>query len=302
MLHFKPIRNKDNTHSSTTWCFDLFMEFQRQYYEACYQKPHFGLELIKQRSVSLIDGTKDPLFYVFFCQIEEHINTIIGDINKFNEQISRVHALSSVYNDFEDSFKFIAYYELLYPVPEFALSIPYTIKQRFIFSASKLLIDTFNIEKNTQPPIGEINDRRINIHWLKNYSNHYRSLPAFLYEIEQLDAEEYQTRTSSFRNFLQHRMPVRVEHGHSNFITREGSQETHRENIFSFNLIGPDGASHSYSYGAIKPLMLEEIIPLLISQHKQACSAFEAFEIFLKELLDAWRCKRNESLIYLVNE
>jgi hypothetical protein len=278
---------------------ELFLELQRRYFEVKETQYLIHLEPAPRRSISLPTPTADLHFFLFSRMLTECVGSLVTNIDQFACLINKVCALNAVYEELNEQDKPVAYFECIHPTPEFALSAPYTLRQRFLYSTAKLTNEC--LQAGLLPGLPPLEDERdIGLRWLKSCVGAAPSFNSFLETAERLDDESFNEKISCFNSRTQHRIPLNIEHGDASVVLRYGKGAEEKRCIRQERLMTIETSDVYCCIGALKPLKLGDVIPLLADQHKMSLTVFYAFEKVVGELLALWRRERGESLEYLV--
>lgn len=278
---------------------ERFIAFQRRYYEIRENQYLIHLEAAPRRSVALSEPTADVHFFLFFRMLSEFVGALCENIDQFAELLNKVCALNTAYDELNEQDKPEVYFECIHPTPEHSLRMPYMLRQRFIYSTAKLLHEC--LRAGLFPGLAPLKEERaICLSWLKSCAGATPSFDSFLESVERLDDDAFNGKVSSFCSRKRHRIPLNIEHGDASVVLRYGKGAPEARCIRQERLMTIETSDVYCCIGALKPLKLVDVVPLLADQHKMSLTAFYAFEMLVTELLALWRQERGESLEYVV--
>lgn len=214
---------------------------------------------------------------MFHLMASQGIRELINEINQLYSTVEVLTALEKVLRDCTEDMKFDITVEILTPICITGASMPYAIKNRFIYVSVKLLRE-MAILLNRNIECIDSSEWDINFKLLKKYKclftkEEWKNVDPFLQAVFKIHGNNYCKHTADFRHRFQHRMPPKIEIGISSLVS---IKETPK--------------SHIYSVGE-RPLPIEKILRPLMSEHSACIKAFEAFWVLLTEQLEIWKEK-----------
>ncbi len=208
---------------------------------------------------------------IFIDMAQEFLREVANELNRLDKYIGKLSAWSEVYQGHDEEEQIALLMEFIEPLATVAVSLPATLRSRYIFSLSHTSHQAnMNViegwEENDLP-----NDKDITFKSMKKCSSEWPAFKLFKLYFAELDNEEWKNLTSGFRNKYHHRIPPRFELGHTQLVTRDVSKF----------------GQATYGFGFCEPLSLNNLIDPLKIQHSLARDCFDAYSTLLQEQWDA---------------
>lgn len=202
---------------------------------------------------------------VFYEMGSDFGREIANEANMLVNLARRLLAWKETFKEFEDH-KLILTHEFINPVGFTVISLPYAIKQRFVFGVSHVSHQANRFVQNnwkdnlpSDPKIKEKVMTRVAANW--------RSFGEFLKAWSVINEGEDTAKLSETRKKLHHRLPPRFVVGHTQLFRR----------------IVDDNDAISYGFGGELPLQPGELASLGLSEFRKIKVAFELFQRLVLE-------------------
>jgi hypothetical protein len=158
-------------------------------------------------------------------------------------------------------------YEFIYPIASQCLTMPYSIKQMFINSICQLSHQTnwfhdIDWNENALP-------EKPNFPHAERLAGRFDSWPALRSALAMLDDPSFRTASDNYRNEANHGFPRRIEIGYTTVIRR-------------------DPRAASYGVYDAPPLLVNDLMPILVAQHRAASQCHDAYLELVREQHRLW--------------
>lgn len=216
---------------------------------------------------SFFGGRYDPFAMIPVMMAQGHVLTAAHSINRFSDELRSLTAWTKVFEAVTETERIMALYEFTYPIASHCLSMPYSIKQMFIKSICQLAHQTNRFSDSNW------NEKALpdkpNFPDAERLAGRYQSWSALRSALAMLDDAAFRTGSDNYRNEANHGFPRRIEIGYTSIIRRD-----------------PKAASYDL-YGA-PPLLVSDLIPLLVPQHRAASQCHDAYIELVREQHTLW--------------
>jgi len=272
-------------------------------------------------------------FVPFKVMADDYTRSLINMINTFCSYLDGLSAWSKILKQYSENQRAYLRFEFVDPVLFFCLNQPYALRNRFVFTSSRLLHES-NSVKDSDWKDDLPDDKDIGFKTLKRVGEKWEKFGSFVNALIPFNDEEFRKNTSDYRHECHHRISSNFEVGIASIVLRtreykitEQSLERLREKEISEDIISKleelskqDYVSKNkfveylkrriednqavisllfeycdrrvaYQFIGKEPLTLDELIPLLYSEHSKAVRVFHSFWELLKEQLECWRCE-----------
>lgn len=231
-----------------------------------YASKHGTRDLAPYKHIDFPNSVPFPAA-IFRDMAQEFLREVANELNRLDKYIGELAAWSEIYQDHDEEEQLALMMEFIEPLATIAVSLPATLRSRYIFSLSHT---SHQANMNVLDGWGENNlpnDEKITFKSMRHCSSQWSAFEQFIAHFRKIDNEEWKDLTSGFRNKYHHRIPPRFELGHTQLITRELSKS----------------GEATYSFGFCEPLSLNSLIDPLKQQHRLARDCFEAYSALLRE-------------------
>jgi hypothetical protein len=206
----------------------------------------------------------------FFRQAAEdcarEIANTIHDLRRF---IGDASVWIEVLKRYPDDERLIILVEFLDAPFAHAMSRPYAIKNRFVYSLS-MLGTFYQARRMTSPPIKDY--RRCTYTTMGSLVGGWMGFDAFASALKRLNEATFEDYTGEYRNSDHHRIPARL-----------GIGQVPGHRVFT----GADGRV-SFSSEVLNPLQIVDVLPHLSGQYLAATSCMELFWALVEERESHW--------------
>lgn len=208
------------------------------------------------------------IWMAYSQMLDEFSSELANIVNDLTNHVHRLQAWATVVPTLSDDEKMEATHEFIDVLATNAVNLPYVIRSRFAFAAAHLCHQA-NMAKNLTdwkddlPLDGEI--------WLNTtdlYGRGWRRYTRFKRRVEAIGASQYKESTLDFRNAYNHRFSPKFVIGMTNLVSRHVNETT---------------GQICYGFGGRKPFDLDNIADLLATERERCYSAFEAFQVMVRE-------------------
>jgi hypothetical protein len=209
-----------------------------------------------------------PFEFAAYSQfLKEHSSELSNSVNELQRHIVSLKAWEKVIYSLEGEEKFYALSEFVSPIATLAITLPYVIRSRFIYSIAHLshqanMVKLKTLWKDDLPIDDEIYFKEAD-----NYGKQWTNYSKLKLSLERIANKSYNVSMHDFRNSYNHRYSPRIELGDTGLVNRN---------------IDSDGKV-SYGFGHIEPILLKNAIPLLIEQHSFCLKAYEKYQDLVNE-------------------
>jgi hypothetical protein len=209
-----------------------------------------------------------PFEFAAYSQfLKEHSSELSNSINDLQMYIVSLKAWEKVISSLEDQELFHAISEFVSPIATLAITLPYVIRSRFIYSVAHLSHQANQIKLKAlwcdDLPI----DDEIYFKEADKYGSQWKCYKKLKLSLENIANKSYNQTMQDFRNSYNHRYSPRIELGITGLVKR---------NVYN------DGRV-SYGFGYIEPILLKDAIPSLIEQHSFCLKAYEKYQSLVNE-------------------
>lgn len=231
--------------------------FKGKYYYSNLDPAEFGL--------SEDETSRIPLSLFMAVHLKLSIQSLVGQINRFNSDIFALKAWQNILRDYQKIQRIHLQSEFVEPLLHSCMLAPFALRNQIIFTGTKIAI---LVEKGRlQPKLP--NDRS------KEYSEHFKQWAGNwdgfnLVEklLKQLSDEKFNQQTNEFRHRYTHRIPPCIAYGLSP--------------NFKFER---DGPRLKVYFSPEKPLQLHQCIKASVIQHRACVKTFRAFWTMIRNRL-----------------
>lgn len=202
------------------------------------------------------------LWIAYTNMLEEHAIGISNSINEFLRYINSLDAWGNIIKNKEENDKFEIIIEFITPIATLALSMPFVIRERFIYSAVHLSHQS-NYTKGINWGDEVIIENDISFNTADKICFRWNAYNKFKMALEKIAYKKYREDTKDFRHKYHHRYSLGIELGNTEFIKKIGENR--------------------YSIGFTQPLKIGELIPILSEQHTNCLDAFKEYQNLVNE-------------------
>lgn len=206
------------------------------------------------------------LLLPYCTMLDEHHTELSNSINTFLRYIYNIESWKCVIDGCENNLKWNILIEFVIPFTTLAINMPYVIRNRFIYSISHLCHQSNLIKKSKWIDDFPL-EMDINFGVADKYCSCWKNYNVLKRLLENINNKEYQDITKEFRNKYNHRYPIRIEIGLTEFVKRR---------------VGNNGSVH-YALGYTRPLEIDQLLPALNAQHKNCLDTFEQYQKLIHE-------------------
>ncbi len=244
---------------------DAYVKYRKELVKSDFCKV---LPSISYDSVEKPKNNKGIIF-VYSGFLSEYVRQLQNDINSFRRNLIKLHTWNTVIKEYKEDEKFALILEFIEPLAVLLHDLPYSTKNRFIFSLSHLChqANRYAVEGWKD---NLCNDKKINYKIMEKHCSNWIYFDKFKSKLSFLSGADYYIETNEYRNRMHHRIPINTEIGLSNFITR---------NI-------DDEGKVSYSIGHFNPIPLDKTIDFMKKQHLSMCECFLEYKKLLEYQVD----------------
>jgi len=208
-----------------------------------------------------------PFEFAAYSQfLKEHSSELSNSINELQRYIASLMAWEKVLSSLEGEEKFYAISEFVTPIATLAITFPYVIRSRFIYSVAHLSHQANKVELkkswNDDLPI----DTEIQFEQADKYGKLWKPYSKLKLSLEKIAGKSYSLSMYDFRNSYNHRYSPRIELGITGLVKRN---------------VKPDKVS--YGFGHVEPILLKDAIPLLKEQHTFCLKAYDKYQILVNK-------------------
>jgi hypothetical protein len=244
---------------------DLRAELYHKYLAALSAAPFEGQ--IMPYEWSQLPNSLHPAWIAYHQMFQEYSSEIANAVNQLTNYLHRLRAWDLVLPSLIDDETMEALVEFIEPIATVALSLPYTIRFRFIFAITHLCHQANQALPGFQWVDDLPRDKNIGFKEAEKYGQPWSAYTRCRDEFEKIFKGDFETETLHFRHLYNHRFAPRVLIGLSGFIVRKRD---------------PAG-SMQYAWGYTEPLNLKRIADALVAQCNHCYAAFEAFQALIRE-------------------
>lgn len=212
---------------------------------------------------------------LIYCQIvEEAARDLANEINHLINLVGKLEAWEVTLQQYDKNKQNNILHEFVRDIATIAITLPYTLKSRFYFSAAHLS--------------HQANSTRALNNWADNFetlpeddkigqevscaiSKNWRSWKKLNAALNKVDAGDFRKQTDNFRNKHTHRLMPRVKIGLSQIVERKKSDKG--------NII--------YGIGGSKPIDLKNVTLALSFQCQNLSKCYQHFQALVSEQTSA---------------
>ena len=210
-----------------------------------------------------------PIEWMPYCEfLKEHSRELANGINEFGRYIVSLQAWKTVLNRLNNEERPLIVLDFIAPLATLCLNLPYALRSRFIYSIAHLSHQANRLWQYSWVDNLPI-DEEICFEQADSYGRPWKKYTKLKVALEKISNTQYRKATHNFRNKYNHRYSPRIEIGMTELVKRN---------------VNANGEVN-YTIGFTKPLMLEDIIPLLKEQHHLCLLAFEKYQQLINEQL-----------------
>lgn len=230
----------------------------------------YGWQKLERRGIAF----REPAQWLFHLMSRDFAVETANYINQLVKQIDKLRAWAKQLegiNDEPERLHILA--EFVDPEVHYTLSLPYALREKFYFAFAHLCNQGQRITDPTAKDDLKA-DHQITPERAKRYEKTCEPGERFIAAANAMTDDEFEERTSNFRNCFNHRITPGVELGSSRFVQREIPTPEEREKL-------PGKPKVIYHLGASSPVKLSDVIAALEHQQDLAFTCFER----LKEVI-----------------
>ena len=199
--------------------------------------------------------------------LKEHSSELSNSINEFQRYIVSLMAWEKVIHNLEGDEHFYAISEFITPIATLAITLPYVIRSRFIYSVAHLSHQATQVKLKKSWVDDLPIDDEIYFKEADKYGKPWKRYSKLKQSLENIANKSYIQSMRDFRNSYNHRYSPRIEIGITGLVKRN---------------VNDDGKV-SYGFGHIEPILLKDSIPLLKEQHAFCLKAYEKYKGLVNE-------------------
>lgn len=208
-----------------------------------------------------------PFSFAAYSQfLKEHSSELSNSINEFQRHIVSLMAWEKVIHSLEGDEHFFAISEFVTPIATLAITLPYVIRSRFIYSVAHLSHQASQVKLKKSWSDDLLIDDEIYFKEADTYGNPWKRYSKLKQSLENIANKSYNLSMHDFRNSYNHRYSPRIELGITGLVKR---------NVNDGKVI--------YGFGHIEPILLKNAIPLLKEQHAFCLKAHEKYQDLVNE-------------------
>ena len=209
-----------------------------------------------------------PWMLIYSQMFEEFSMEIANAVNQLTNYVQRLKAWDKVLAPLSDDEKMEALVEFIEPIATLALSLPYSIRNRFIFAIAHLCHQASQTLPGLQWKDDLPKDKDIGFLHAREYGKPWSTYPACEAAFKRIFKGDFEQRTLDFRHRNNHRFSARILIGLSRMVAR-------RKDDASGNM--------RYVFGYTQPLDLKLIADATEDQCVCCYAAFDAFQALVRE-------------------
>lgn len=232
----------------------------------------------------------------------EFAGEVANYINKLVTAKNRIQAWADLLKGIEDDGeKWNVLHEFVNPLLYLGLGLPYSIKQKFIFSFSHLSHQLRLLQ--TPGHLDDLaGDGKINDKTAKRFLGDCRSGDQLLDSIDKVASENFSYATNDFRNGFNHRITPGVEAGIKRIVTRGvaiGGTGDPIESMIKDAELEPLKSGEKrvvYGIGGVRPIPLCEVVRALREEIETIHECFDRYKGFVIDR-EAWVIQKFGSVV-----
>lgn len=210
-----------------------------------------------------------PLYPFTAANVELSIQSLVGQINRFNSDLFALKAWRTILPDYQRSQRIHLISEFVEPLLHSCMFAPFALRNQITFTGTYIAVLLEKGRREPKLPSAEANSRQFREHF-RRWAGSWHGFELVEKSLNQLSDEKFNQRTNEFRHRYTHRIPPRIAYGlWPNFrFERTGKQLT-------------------VYFSPEKPLRLSQSIKASVVQHRACIKAFQAFWKMLTKRLQA---------------
>lgn len=210
-------------------------------------------------------------FFMYMELIETMSSDISNVINELATCIRHLKAWNLVIRNLNQRDLHHIVVEFIDHEAKYALTLPYSIKAKFIFATSLL-----SHQANAAKIPGWVDklepDEKIVQEVMDRVAKPWKGYKKFKLRLELIGNNEYRQKTNDFRNSLVHRFQQDICIGFTTILERDEKSDP-----------------PSYSIKQLPPLELSDIVIILEEEHEKTHNALELFKILVNEQISNFK-------------
>lgn len=280
----------------------------RQVYEQAYSIFLDKLEIVPTpKNFPLPYGICEEIQQAAWPRIPFMSHSIAGDLsetinqlNAWGEWLLHLTIWTEVIDHFDEQDAWNLQHHYVDPLAQICLMQPSAVRDRFGHIATNAIHqanlstlggyrDRLEQDKQSHPLSRKKLENQI-----AEITKTWRSAPAFLNVLKNLDTEDYRQATRNYRNLASHAIAPRFRFGYTNMVVRSivPATEKVQQSDGGFLFVDhPTKKAVSYGFGGTDALDLREVHRLSQTQFNQAIAVFNTYSALMSEMLSALREK-----------
>jgi hypothetical protein len=214
-----------------------------------------------------LPSTMSAQWMAYSQMFKEFSREISNVINEFANLIYKLDSWNLGFQELSKDDKFEAVHEFVDTIGTVAINLPYIIRSRFIFAVAHLChqanqafdksdwVDDFPLDNEVYFETADV------------YGSRWKSYNKLKKLLEAIANKRFREATHHFRDKYNHRFSPSIEFGLTEFVTR----------------IVDESSRVTYRFGYLRPLTLEQVVPILKAQYHACFSAFGQFQKLIQE-------------------
>ena len=225
-------------------------------------------DLVKfdQFRLNLADGPRsaEQLDLILFRHsAQDYVRTLANELNEWRHRLLRLEKWAEVLDRYEETARMDLMWEFVSPLAECSLQAPYSVKQRLVFTACRVLENSTPHRGNPQAP-----EDKMGWSLLGTLAKGHASGQRLVSAVGQLDGASFRASTGNYRHRAVHRRPPGLDHDIHSVWERTSEAD----------------GSTTHSINVAFPLSLNAVVPPLLGEHRRAVSAFEKLWKLIREV------------------
>jgi hypothetical protein len=210
----------------------------------------------------------NAIWIAYGLVLPEAARSLANIINQLYEYSYRLKAWNIVLTDCDEDSRLEYIYEFVDSLAILGLTLPYSIRERFIFSVTQLCHEANKAVLKTEWIDDIPEDRKIKIETMRKYGASWSSFAPLEAAISRLYSPDHQSKTSHFRREYTHRLPTQAVLGYTTFVRRKTDSRNKRK---------------VYEFGHAPPIELNRLSEEILREFKLSLIAFQHFKIMVNE-------------------
>lgn len=208
----------------------------------------------------------------FRQNVDDLARELVNEINKLWRTLLDLGVWSDVISNYASEERFHLHHEFLDEKCESALIKPYTIKNRFIHSASTIAFLVDGVFRQRAFP----EEHKVNFKDMEKWVGTWPGFAEFSNSLANLNDKTFVKKTADFRHRSQHRIPPMIGEG---LVPGLRVQQT--------------GSKFSFSLATLSPLALEDVLILGTQQYQRATETMRTFWNMMQQADGRWKVTLN---------